>query len=242
MSKVLVTGGAGFIGSHVVDALIKQGHEVVVVDNLSAGKKDNINPQARLYQMDICDPELGKLFAQEKIDFVSHHAAQIDVRKSVESPQFDAQVNISGLLNLLENCRQYQVKGVVFASSGGAIHGEPKNLPVSETTSKGPFSPYGISKLSSEYYLYYYHRVHGLPYITLRYSNVYGPRQDTGGEAGVIAIFIGKLLSGKTASIFGDGEQIRDYVYVEDVAAASLRAFRKLSGPTAGEFDRRSSF
>ncbi|HEX7475202.1 MAG TPA: NAD-dependent epimerase/dehydratase family protein, partial [Dehalococcoidales bacterium] len=169
------------------------------------------------------------------------HAAQIDVRKSVDDPRYDAQVNIDGLLNLLENCRRHRVKGVLFASSGGAIYGETTVLPADETTPKSPLSPYAVSKLTAENYLYYYYRVHGLPYIALRYSNVYGPRQNIGGEAGVIAIFTGKMLAGKTATIFGDGEQVRDYVYVEDVARANLLALGKLENlPLADSIDDRA--
>ena len=232
--RILVTGGAGFIGSHVVDALIAEGHQVVVVDDLSSGKEENINPKARFYRMDICDPKLKKVFAEEKIEWVNHHAAQIDVRKSVTDPGEDARVNIHGLLNVLGNCVQYQVKGIVFVSSGGVVYGEPEDLPVAEDYPKGPLSPYGVSKLCSEYYLYYYHRIHGLPYIALRYGNVYGPRQDPHGEAGVVAIFAGKMLAGETPTIFGDGEQLRDYVFVEDIATANLATMRclvELSSP-----------
>jgi len=230
MSTILVTGGAGFIGSHVVDALIAEGHRVVVVDNLSAGKAGNLNPQAQSYRMDVCDPELDDLFAEEKIEWVDHHAAQIDVRRSVADPGEDARINIQGLLNILENCLRYKVRGIIFASSGGAIYGEPEELPVAEDRSKGPLSPYGVSKLCSEYYLYYYHRVHGLPYIALRYGNVYGPRQDPEGEAGVVAIFTRQMLAGGRPTIFGDGEQIRDYVFVEDVIRANLLALEQLRG------------
>lgn len=224
----LVTGGAGFIGSHVVDALIAEGQRVVVVDDLSSGKEENLNPKARLFRMDICDPKLQEVFAREKVEWVNHHAAQIDVRKSVADPKEDACINIQGLLNLLENCVRHRVKGVVFASSGGVVYGEPDDLPVAEDHPKGPLSPYGVSKLCSEYYLYCYHRVHGLPYIALRYGNVYGPRQDPHGEAGVVAIFTGKMLKDEDPTIFGDGEQLRDYVFVEDVAKANLLAQRKL--------------
>lgn len=228
MSTVLVTGGAGFIGSHVVDALIAEGHQVVVVDDLSSGKEENLNPKATFYRMDIGDPQLSQVFAKEKIEWVNHHAAQIDVRRSVADPQNDARINILGLLNLLESCQRYGVKGVVFASSGGVVYGEPDDLPVAEDHPKGPLSPYGVSKLSSEYYLYCYHRVHGLPYIALRYGNVYGPRQDPHGEAGVVAIFTGKMLQGEPPTIFGDGEQLRDYVFVEDVVRANLLGMRTL--------------
>jgi len=247
MSIVLVTGGAGFIGSHVVDALIAEGHQVVVVDNLSSGKEENINPKAQFYLMDICDPKLEEIFAKERIEWVNHHAAQIDVRKSVADPGEDARINIQGLLNILESCRRYEARGIIFASSGGVVYGEPEQLPVPEDYPKGPLSPYGVSKLCSEYYIYYYHRIHGLPYIALRYGNVYGPRQDPHGEAGVVAIFAGKMLAlrsncaeqamhsycaqqaGETPTVFGDGEQLRDYVFVTDVAIANLAAMRCLA-------------
>jgi UDP-glucose 4-epimerase len=229
MTTVLVTGGAGFIGSHVVDALIAEGQRVVVVDNLSTGKEQNMNAKAMFYRMDICDPRLDEVFAREKIEWVSHHAAQIDVRKSVAAPQEDAKVNVLGLLNLLENCVRYGAKGLVFASSGGVVYGEPDHLPVTETYQKAPLSPYGVSKLASEYYLYYYSRVHNLPYIALRYGNVYGPRQDPHGEAGVVAIFTAKMLADESPAIFGDGEQLRDYIFAGDVARANLLAMRRLA-------------
>ncbi len=244
MATVLVTGGAGFIGSHIVDLLVSSGFKVVVVDNLSTGKQENVHPRAAFRCVDICSRELAKVFEEFKIDWVCHQAAQIDVRKSVTDPQFDASVNIGGLLNVLENSLRKGVKGVVFASSGGAIYGEPVSLPAGETADKGPLSPYGVSKLTSENYLYYYHRTCGLEYIALRYANVYGPRQDTNGEAGVIAIFTGKMLDGGTPSIFGDGEQTRDFVFVEDVARANLLALRKLEfvqgGPQASSIDDRA--
>ncbi len=228
MSTVLVTGGAGFIGSHLVDAFLSEGHRVVVVDDLSSGRRENLNPKARFFQLDLCDPTLKEIFAQEKIDWINHHAAQIDVRQSVANPQEDARINLLGLLHLLENALRHSVKGVIFASSGGVVYGEPAFLPVREDFPKGPLSPYGVSKLSAEYYLYYYYRVHGLPYIALRYGNVYGPRQDPHGEAGVAAIFTSLMLRGETPTIFGDGHQIRDFVYVEDVARANLLALERL--------------
>lgn len=226
--RILVTGGAGFIGSNVVDALLEEGHEVVVVDNLTSGKRENLNPAARFYEMDICDPGLEDVFRQERFDYVNHHAAQIDVRHSVADPVDDARTNILGLLNILENCRKYGVKGVIFASSGGVVYGDPSRLPVTENHPKGPQSPYGVSKLTSEFYLAYYAAVMNLPYIALRYANVYGPRQDPHGEAGVVAIFGLKMLKGETPVIYGDGEQVRDYVYVGDVVRANLLALRRL--------------
>lgn len=226
--RILVTGGAGFLGSHIVDGLLAEGHEVTVVDNLSTGKRENLNTKAEFYEMDICNSDLERVFQEGKFDYVDHHAAQIDVRHSVADPVFDARVNILGLLNLLENCRKYSLKGFVIASSGGVVYGEPQKLPVPEKYPKGPQSPYGVSKLASEFYLNYYAQVMGLPYITLRYGNVFGPRQDPLGEAGVIAIFGLKMLKGEIPTIFGNGEQLRDYVYVGDVVQANLRAIEHL--------------
>jgi UDP-glucose 4-epimerase len=233
--KILVTGGAGFIGSNLVDGMLAAGYEVVVVDNLSSGKRENLNPKAKFYELDICDQELDRVFAKERPDLVDHHAAQIDVRHSVADPQSDARTNILGLLNILENCRRYGVRGVVFASSGGVVYGEPSKLPATENFPKGPLSPYGVSKLASEFYLCYYSQVMNIPYVTLRYGNIYGPRQDPHGEAGVVAIFGQKLLRGETPVIYGDGEQLRDYVFVGDVARANLLAIeRLLSGKACG--------
>jgi UDP-glucose 4-epimerase len=228
--KILVTGGAGFIGSNLVDGLLAAGHEAVVVDNLSSGKRENLNPGAKFYELDICDPGLAEVFAREGIDLVDHHAAQIDVRHSVADPQGDARTNILGLLNIMENCRRHGVRGVVFASSGGVVYGEPSRLPATETFPKGPLSPYGVSKLASEFYLCYYAQVLGIPYVTLRYGNIFGPRQDPHGEAGVVAIFGQKLLRGETPVIYGDGEQLRDYVFVGDVVRANLLALERLRG------------
>lgn len=232
--KILVTGGAGFIGSNLVDGLLAAGHDVAVVDNLSSGRRENLNAQARFYELDIVDPGLEEVFAREQFDLVNHHAAQIDVRHSVADPQFDARTNILGLLNIMENCRRHGVRGVVLASSGGVVYGEPSKLPATEGAPKGPLSPYGVSKLASEFYLCYYAQVMGIAYVTLRYGNVYGPRQDPYGEAGVIAIFGEKLLRGETPVVYGDGEQLRDYVFVDDVVRANLLAMERLNGTACG--------
>jgi UDP-glucose 4-epimerase len=225
--KVLVTGGAGFIGSHIVDRLIQEGHEVVVVDNLVSGKKKNVNRKARFHKMDVLSPKLGKLLLKEKPAVISHHAAQIDVRRSVADPLFDAQVNILGLLNLLENAVKSGVRRVIFASSGGAIYGEQQTYPAPETHPTHPISPYGIAKLTGEHYLYYYQEVRGLGSTCLRYGNVYGPRQDPFGEAGVVAIFTQKMLTGEKPVINGNGQQTRDYVFVEDVVEAHSTAMHE---------------
>lgn len=222
--KILVTGGAGFIGSHVVDALLEAGHEVVIVDDLSTGRASNINPRARFYRMDIRDPHLSEVFEQERFDIVNHHAAQMDVRKSVADPLFDADVNIRGSLNLLECARKSGVRKIVYISTGGAVYGEPEYLPCDEAHPVNPICPYGASKHTVEHYLYMYRVLYGLAYAVLRYPNVYGPRQDPNGEAGVVAIFIGQMLAGKQPTIFGSGEQERDFVYVGDCARANLLA------------------
>jgi len=220
--KILMTGGAGFIGSNVVDAYIEKGYEVVVIDDLSSGKRENLNKKARFYKLDICDRGLEQVFKEEGIDIVNHHAAQVDVRKSIADPTFDARINIEGSLNILENCRKYKIKKVIFASSGGVIYGECGNMPPNEDSPVSPLSPYGVSKYAVERYLASYERIYGLKYTALRYGNVYGPRQDPYGEAGVVAIFSGKMLANEEVNIFGDGEQLRDYVYVEDVVRANI--------------------
>lgn len=222
--KVLVTGGAGFIGSHVVDRMVQEGHEVVVVDNLSTGKKKNINREARFYKLDILSPKVEKVFRKEKPDLVSHHAAQMDVRRSVADPIFDAQVNILGFLNILEIAVRSGTKKVIFASSGGAVYGDQQVFPAPETHPLHPVSPYGISKLSGEHYLYYYQQTAGLSYVALRYANVYGPRQDPFGEAGVVAIFSQKMLMNDQPTINGNGKQTRDYIFVDDVVEAHMSA------------------
>lgn len=225
--KILVTGGAGFIGSNVVDLLISKGHSVCVLDDLSSGKREQINDDATFYEMSISD-DVEKVIKDEGIECVIHHAAQIQVRRSIDDPAFDATINILGSLNLLESCRD--IKKFIFASTGGAIYGEPKYLPVDESHPENPLSPYGVSKLAFEKYLYVYGEIYGLDYTALRYGNVYGPRQDPYGEAGVVAIFANKMLKGKAPTINGDGEQTRDFVYVGDVARANLLALKKSTG------------
>ena len=220
--KVLVTGGAGFIGSHVVDRLVQEGHEVVVVDNLSTGKRRNLNRAARFFKLDIQSWRLERVFRNERPNIVMHLAAQMDLRKSVEDPIFDAQINVLGMLNMLQQAVRHGVRKVVFSSSGGAIYGEQEIYPAPETHITRPLSPYGISKLCGEQYLSYYQRVSGLQIVNLRYANVYGPRQDPDGEAGVVAIFIQKLLNNEQAIVNGNGRQTRDFVYVEDVVEANL--------------------
>jgi len=229
--KILVTGGAGFIGSHVVDTYVAHGHEVVVVDDLSSGRASNLNPAATFYQLDIRSPELERVFQREQPQVINHHAAQMDVRRSVAEPIFDADVNISGSLNLLECARRYGVKRFVYISSGGAVYGEPQYLPCDEAHPINPICQYGASKHTVELYLYMYRENYGLDYVVLRYPNVYGPRQDRHGEAGVVAIFTGQMLAGEPVVVNGDGEQERDFVYVADCAAANLLALDKGRGP-----------
>jgi UDP-glucose 4-epimerase len=223
--QILVTGGAGFIGSHIVDAYLQEGHQVVVVDNLSTGKKSNLNQAAVFYPIDICSwKELELVFQKHAFEVVNHHAAQINLRRSMDEPVFDAEVNIIGSLNLFELCRKYGVKKFIFASSGGAIYGIPKQIPVDEKAPTKPLSPYGIAKLSVEQYLEYYFQVWDLERIILRYGNVYGPRQDPQGEAGVISIFCNNILKGDPCIVFGDGSKTRDYVSVHDITSANLLA------------------
>jgi UDP-glucose 4-epimerase len=224
--NILVTGGAGFIASHVADALIAEGHAVVVVDNLTSGRRQNVNPAAVFYPTDIRSAEIGGIMKRHAIDAVIHHAAQMDIRKSVADPCYDASVNILGSLNLLESCRQTGVKRFMFASTGGAVYGEQERFPADESHPTNPMSPYGIAKLAVEKYLWYYHRIHGLHYNALRYANVYGPRQNPEGEAGVIAIFASRMFAGEQPVINGPGTQTRDYVYVGDVVRANLAVLR----------------
>jgi len=226
--KILVTGGAGFIASHIVDALIASGHSVVVLDNLSSGRIENLNPEAHFVEGDIRDgPLINRLFKENRFDIVNHHAAQMDVRKSLTDPVFDADTNIIGSINLLEASIEHRVKRFIFASTGGAIYGEQEYFPADENHPTRPESPYGIAKRSVELYLHYYMTVHGLAHTIFRYANVYGPRQDPNGEAGVVSIFTNGLLSGKECTIFGDGNQTRDYVFVGDVVRAHLLALEK---------------
>lgn len=222
MKRVLVTGGAGFIGSHVAEAYLRRGDEVVVLDSLVHGRRANVPDGAEFIELDIRDSAAAALIRERRFDLVSHHAAQMDVRVSVADPRFDASVNVDGLLNLLEASREAGVGRFLFVSSGGVVYGEPPVRPTPESAPKVPESPYGVTKLAGEQYLYYYHRVHGMEYAALRYSNVYGPRQDPHGEAGVVAIFSTRIIDGAPLTIFGDGGQTRDYVYVGDVVAANL--------------------
>ncbi len=224
--RVLVTGGAGFIGSHVCDAFAADGWSVTALDDLSSGKEENLSTGIDLVVADIRSPEAATLIRDGGFEVVSHHAAQIDVRISVERPDHDASINIMGLLNLLEAAVSGGVRRFLYVSSGGVVYGEPEDLPVSETAPKQPLSPYGVSKLTGEHYLHFYRQIHGLESVSLRYSNVFGPRQDPHGEAGVVAIFGRSILEGRQLTIFGDGEQTRDYVYVGDVAQANVLSAR----------------
>ncbi|MEY5131519.1 MAG: hypothetical protein RL734_1586 [Bacteroidota bacterium] len=224
--KIAVTGGAGFIASHIADAYLSLGHEVVIIDNLSTGKRENIPANARFIEMDVNDPGIPALFMEEKFDIVNHHAAQMDVRVSVQDPTYDARINILGGINIYESALRSGVKKIIFASSGGTVYGEQEYFPADERHPTKPISPYGIAKLSNEQYLFYYAHVHGLPSVAFRYANIYGPRQNPHGEAGVIAIFAQKLLKGEQPVINGDGLQTRDYVYVGDVVAANILALQ----------------
>jgi UDP-glucose 4-epimerase len=224
--KILVSGGAGFIGSYLVDRLIKDGHQVVVIDNLFTGKKENLNKKAKFYKVDIQSPKISQIFKKEKPEIVFHLAAQVDLRKSVENPIESAKVNILGSLNILENCKKFKIKKIIFSSTGGAIYGEAKIIPTPEDYPANPLSPYGIEKLTIEKYLDYYWKIFKIPYISLRLANVYGPRQNSKGEAGVIAIFCDKMLCEKQPIIYGLGCQTRDFVFVDDVAEANILAMK----------------
>ena len=228
--NILITGGAGFIGSHIADTMVEAGHSVVVLDDLSTGRRQNLNPAARFVQGDIRDTGLGALFASEQFDVVVHQAAKANVRESLAEPVHYADVNVLGSLNLLEQSRKYGVKKFLYASTGGAAYGEPRQLPVPETHPVNPLDPYGASKHHVEHYLFLYRANYGLAYTVLRYPNVFGPRQDPLGEAGVVAIFTNKMLRGEPLVINGTGEQERDFVYVSDVARANLLALDKGDG------------
>jgi UDP-glucose 4-epimerase len=230
--RVLVTGGAGFIGSHVAEQLVSRGHEVAVVDDLSSGKRENVPEGAHFYEADIRSG-CKEVFEEFGPEALSHQAAQMDVRRSVREPDFDAEVNVLGTVRLLQGCVEHGVGQVIFASTGGAVYGEQQAFPAEEDHPQYPISPYGVSKLAGERYLHYYRVQHGLPYVALRYANVYGPRQDPHGEAGVVAIFCGNLAAGRTSTINGTGEQTRDYVYVGDVARANVLALESEAPPGA---------
>lgn len=225
--RILITGGAGFIGSNVVDEYINNGHYAVIIDNLFFGKKENINKKAKFYKMDIRDKKILNVLKKEKIEVINHHAAQISVPDSVKNPVFDAQINILGLLNLLQCAVKTQVKRFIFISSGGTVYGADAKLPAKENMPLTADNPYGIGKLTGEHYVRFFYNKHNLKYVILRYSNVYGPRQIPHGEAGVVSIFINKILKNERLIIFGGGKCIRDYVFVEDVAKANLMALTK---------------
>lgn len=223
--RILVTGGAGFIASHIVDAYIAGGHSVEVIDNLSTGREGNLHPRAVFHRADIREAAVvDGIMRAGRFDVVSHHAAQMDVRRSVADPVYDASVNVIGVLTLLECAVRHGVRQMIFASSGGAIYGEQEAFPADESHPTRPISPYGVTKLTTELYLHYYHAVHGLDSVSLRYANVYGPRQNPEGEAGVVAIFTSKMLRGEQPVVNGDGRQTRDYVFVGDVVRANLLA------------------
>ena len=229
--RILVTGGAGFIGSNVVDGLLARGHEVAVFDDLSSGRREFVDPRATLFEGDLARPEdVEHCIAEFRPEVVDHHAAQIDVRKSVSDPIHDARTNVLGSIGLLQSCSRHAVRKVIYASTGGALYGEGRQLPATEDHPVNPEAPYGISKHTVEHYLYLWKLLHGLDYTVLRYPNVYGPRQNPHGEAGVNAIFIGMMLHGERPRIFGTGEQVRDYVFVGDIVAANLLALDRGAG------------
>ena len=228
--KILVTGGAGFIGSHVVETYLAQGHEVAIVDNLSTGSRDFVNSKAAFYETDIRTPDLADVFEAEKPEVVTHLAAQIDVRRSVEDPIYDAEVNILGSINVLQNCAKHGARKIIFSSTGGAVYGEPDQLPVSEDYVPKPLCHYGAAKFSVEHYVYLYRHLYNLDFTVLRFTNVFGPRQSPHGEAGVCSILIGQMLEGKQPTLYGFGEPVRDYVYVGDIARATVLALDKGAG------------
>jgi UDP-glucose 4-epimerase len=231
MKKILVTGGAGFIGSHVAEAFIKAGHTVAILDNLSSGKRENVPEKAKLYEADITDKKgLGRVFAEFKPDIVNHHAAQTSVSRSVREPWFDAEQNILGTINLLDVSAKQGVKRFIFASTGGALYGDAATIPSNEDTPVIPLAPYGIAKASVEHYIRFFSMGHGMEPVVLRYANVYGPRQDPYGEAGVVAIFLLKAFAGEVCVIYGTGDQTRDFVFVKDIALANLAALAGKTG------------
>lgn len=232
--KILVTGGAGFIGSHIADAYLAAGHEVHILDNLSTGKRENIPAAATFHELDLNDPEVAELLAFQQFEVINHQAAQMDVRRSVADPVFDAQTNILGTLQLLQGGLKAGLKKFIFASSGGVVYGEQVTFPATESHPTNPISPYGVAKLTVEKYLHYFYAVQGLEYLALRYANVYGPRQSAQGEAGVVAIFANRMMNGQQPVINGDGRQTRDYVMVEDVVHANVLS---LSYPGVGAFN-----
>jgi UDP-glucose 4-epimerase len=234
--RVLVTGGAGFIGSHIAEAYLRDGWEVVVVDDLSRGQQSNVPKGARLVKADIRSPEARETLATGRFDVLNHHAAQIDVRVSVDRPAFDSHINVVGFVNLLEAAGEGGVKRVIFASSGGVVYGDPAVIPTPETAPKLPISPYGVSKLAGEYYMRALAALRGFEGVAMRYANVFGPRQDPKSEAGVVSIFVSRLLAGQALTVFGDGRQTRDYVFVKDVARANVLA-ASVALSKAGEFD-----
>jgi UDP-glucose 4-epimerase len=233
--KVLVSGGAGFIGSHTTDAIVAAGHEVAVLDNLATGKRSQVNSSARFHEVDLLDVAAVRgVVERERPEIIVHLAAQMDVRRSVADPAFDAQVNLVGFLNLMEAGRVNGLRKVVFSSTGGAIYGEQESFPCDEAHPARPLSPYGVAKFATERYLFFYQKEYGIDYVALRYANVYGPRQDPHGEAGVVAIFCGRILAGQPVTIFGDGTQTRDYTFVGDVVRANLAA---LDTSSSGSFN-----